>query len=252
MYAGFKLEALKFKNFTSSISTQERRLTKKKEIESRLKEYVVDNTTVNATEIQNDWFPQVKANVFLSHSHADIESVTLLADFLEEKFGLNCFIDSYVWGYFNNLINLLLEGEELTIENVSYVSSNVHMMLSMALNNMIDRCECIIFYNTPNSLSLKGLIQQTTSPWIYNELTVSKIIRKRSKIAHRLLLLENFSTGIIKTAKAVKKKFFYDVNLSHLHNMSVKQFNDWRKAVLNQNIKGITSLDCLYNLYEIS
>ena len=250
MYAGFKLEALKIKNFTPSISTQERRLTKKKEMESRLKEYVVDNTTVNATEIQNDWFPQVKANVFLSHSHADIESVTLLADFLEEKFGLNCFIDSYVWGYFNNLINILFEGEELTIENVSYVSSNVHMMLSMALNNMIDRCECIIFYNTPNSLSLKGLIQQTTSPWIYNELTVSRIIRKRSKIAHRLLL-ENFSTGIIKTAKAVKKKFFYDVSLSHLHNMQVKQFNKWAYYVFQKELNGTDCLDCLYDLYEL-
>ena len=178
MYAGFKLESLKFNSFIPSNVTLSKRQRKKVEIERKLKEYVVDNSIINATEVQNDWFPQINSNVFLSHSHSDIKSVTLLADFLEEKFGLNCFIDSYVWGYFNDLINLLLEGEELTIENVSYVSSNVHMMLSMALNNMIDRCECIIFYNTPNSLSINGLVQQTASPWIYNELTVSKIIRK--------------------------------------------------------------------------
>lgn len=248
MFSGFKLEDIKI-DFTPSLITIYNRMQKKATIEEKLKKYIVGDF-VNATKVQNDWFPQVKANVFLSHSHADIESVTLLADFLEEKFGLNCFIDSYVWGYFNNLINLLLEGEELTIENVSYVSSNVHMMLSMALNNMIDRCECIIFYNTPNSLSLKGLIQQTTSPWIYNELTVSKIIRKRSKIEHRLLL-ENFSTGIIKTAKAVKKKFFYDVTLSHLHNMQVKQFNKWAYYVFQKELNGTDCLDCLYDLYEL-
>lgn len=250
MYAGFKLESLKFNSFIPSNVTQSKRQRKKVEIERKLKEYVVDNSIINATEVQNDWFPQINSNVFLSHSHSDIKSVTLLADFLEEKFGLNCFIDSYVWGYFNDLINLLLEGEELTIENVSYVSSNVHMMLSMALNNMIDRCECIIFYNTPNSLSINGLVQQTASPWIYNELTVSKIIRKRSPDEHRLLL-ENFA-GITKTAEAVKKKFFYDVNLSHLHNMTVSDFNNWFKIVSKQNTKGINSLDCLYDLYRIS
>lgn len=250
MYAGFKLESLKFNDFRPSIKTRLNRQLKKRKIEGKLKEYVVDNAIINATEVQNDWFPQVDSNVFLSHSHSDIKAVTSLADFLEERFGLNCFIDSYAWGYFNDLINLLLEGEELTIENVSYVSSNVHMILSMALNNMIDRCECIIFYNTPNSLSINGLVQQTASPWIYNELTVSKIIRKRSPDEHRLLL-ENFA-GITKTAKAVKKKFFYDVNLSHLHDMTVLKFNNWYNIVSNQNAKGISSLDCLYDLYRIS
>ena len=36
----------------------------------------------------------------------------------------------------------------------NYTTSHVHMMLSTALTEMIDKTECIMFYNTPNSVSL--------------------------------------------------------------------------------------------------
>lgn len=241
MYACFKLEKLLFK-FNASLTTRIFRHKKQTIIKEKLKNYVIDSDTVNATEVQKDWFPEVSADIFISHSHADIKQVTKIADFLYEKLGLICFIDSYAWGYFNDLTNLLLEGESLTLENVSYVSSNVHMMLSMALSNMIDKCECLIFYNTPNSLPINSYFHKTTSPWIYNELVISKIIRRKSKAEHRMLL-ENFS----KTASIVNKKFYYDVDMSHLNNITVKNFKSW----IQYCPKKYNALDKLYKMYNL-
>lgn len=57
------------------------------------------------------------------------------------------------------------------------------MMLSTALNNMIDSTECLFFLNTPNSISLSNEITNeqkfTYSPWLYSELTTASIVEKR-------------------------------------------------------------------------
>ena len=55
------------------------------------------------------------------------------------------------------------------------------MMLSIALSNMIDECESVFLLNTPQSISLEDNInkEQTSSPWIYNELSIANIIRVR-------------------------------------------------------------------------
>ena len=57
--------------------------------------------------MQANWFPQIKADIFISHSHKDKGLALALAGWLEETFGLTAFIDSCVWGYANKLLKMI-------------------------------------------------------------------------------------------------------------------------------------------------
>lgn len=47
--------------------------------------------------MQVSWFPQIKADVFISHSHSDEKLAIIFAGWLYNAFGLTAFIDSCVW-----------------------------------------------------------------------------------------------------------------------------------------------------------
>lgn len=57
--------------------------------------------------MKEDWFPNIEADVFISHSHQDKKIVLALAGWIYEKFKVKCFIDSCVWGYINDLLEKL-------------------------------------------------------------------------------------------------------------------------------------------------
>ena len=119
-----------------------------------------------ATKIMDDWFPQVNAKVFISHSHKDENIAIGLAGWLEDKLGISSFIDSCVWGYAPRLLKKL--DTDLCLKDSGYydydrrniTNGHVNMMLATSLTKMIDQCECIIFLNTPNSISCKGCIEK--------------------------------------------------------------------------------------------
>ena len=71
--------------------------------------FIKDNGTIDGTAIQNEWFNQVNAKVFLSHSHKDIEEVKTFAGWLKVEFGLTSFIDSCFWGYCDDILNQIDE-----------------------------------------------------------------------------------------------------------------------------------------------
>ena len=52
------------------------------------------------------WFPISEYDVFISHSHKDIEIVKNLYSFLREL-GLRPFVDSIAWGYIGHLEEVL-------------------------------------------------------------------------------------------------------------------------------------------------
>lgn len=60
------------------------------------------------------------------------------------------------------------------------------MLLNVALLNMINRCECLFFLNTPNSFNAKQEIKNTTfSPWIYSELSMANSIRQSLPLRYK-------------------------------------------------------------------
>lgn len=201
-------------------------------------ENLFKEATLNGSAIQQSWFPQIKADVFISHSSKDINLALCMAGWLKEALNLEAFIDSTVWGYVDNLrLKMISAGV-----NKDYAASHVHLMLANALTIMIDKTECVIFLNTPNSIKPVRIATKTESPWIYHELSMTSVLRVNKPVRRKLKMF-NESTGKL-TAKSV----YYPVDLSHLAIMDYDEFIQWIKEY-NKTI-GENALDILYKLKE--
>lgn len=97
---GFSRECLDTFYYIGSncISNQKNRIIEK------LSSFVGENGSLDGSKMQENWFPQVEADVFISHSHKDEKLAIALAGWLKDTFGLTAFIDSCVWGYSNDLL----------------------------------------------------------------------------------------------------------------------------------------------------
>ncbi len=165
---------------------------------------------IDGIALREDWFKVFNTDVFISHSHKDLRQVISLAGWLNRKFNLSVFVDSCVWGYCDDLLkqidNAYCKHRATGLYN--YMSRNcstshVHALLSTALIDMMDRSECIIFYNTPNSIPLKNEIanakadgEVTFSPWIFQELSMTEKLRIRFP-DRKTLIKESISTRFV-------------------------------------------------------
>ena len=164
----------------------------KEEVQRCLSEFITEEGIIQGTALKQNWFSVEKADVFISHSHKDINKVKAFAGWLQELFGLTTFIDSCTWGYCDDLLNRIDKkycyNSKTKTYNYSlrnYTTSHVHMMLSTALTETMDRSECVVFFNTPNSIVMKDELASikkdskiTTSPWILYELTMVSEMRR--------------------------------------------------------------------------
>jgi len=157
----------------------------RQKIQSTLDSFALKDGSLDGSKMQEDWFPQIKADVFISHSHKDENLAKCFAGWLKETFDLDSFIDSCVWGYSNNLLRIIddkfCKNENTPTYNYNKrngSTSHVHMMLSTALTMMLDKTECVFFLNTPNSITTDSVISRTYSPWIYHEIAMTKLIKE--------------------------------------------------------------------------
>lgn len=226
------------------------------EVEEKLKGYALKDGMIDASQIEEDWFPNVEANVFISHSHMDQELAIALAGWLYKMFGIKSFIDSCVWGYADKLLKIIdrkhcvnKRKPDGSIDTYDYEKRNqstahVHMILNTALQKMIDKTECLFFLNTPNSLIIEDIVNgsATASPWIYSELTFSRICQKK-KLSEYRPKLEHGSIN-----EHFQLDIKYDVSLSHLENLGD---GDLKKLEKYRNQDPIDALDNLYDMLEI-
>jgi hypothetical protein len=250
MYRGFKLndDFLTYFEFKDQANVQTYKrvgleVTRdfKKIIKESLDKYILSDGRINASELQNDWFPQVDAHIFLSHSHKDEEKALILAGFLKEKIGLKVFIDSCIWGYSEDLLKKindmynLQENGSYHYSNSNWSAQNVYLMLANALNKMIDNTECIFFLNTPNSIynsDVKDQEKRTGSPWIYSEINTTQIVRK--KIPCRIKdMMEGLEKNNEISNEQIKQEWAYSVDLSHLKEISKKNINEWLASLFS-------------------
>jgi hypothetical protein len=204
-----------------------------------------------ASEIVAEWFPQIEADVFLSHSHKDANQIIGFAGWLSENFGLTSFIDSCVWGHSDKLLKMIdneycynKQTKTYFYDNRNRSTSHVYMMLSNALTKMIYDCECVIFANTPYSISVDEYVLSkgsTISPWIYSEIAMTKLVQKRSPQEHRRIIAKSASLEEHKENLVVQ----YDVDLSHLVPMNSLDLDLWERKNYK---KGSDSLDVLYQI----
>lgn len=228
----------------------------KRQIKRGLDSYQDDSGDLLASKITDQWFPDVDADVFLSHSHKDEVLVMQLAGWLKDTFGLVSFIDSCIWGYSDHLLKIIddrycykRDTKTYNYQERNRSTSHVHMMLSTALTKMIHSCECVFFINTPASISTEGYIKSTgvtKSPWIYSEILTTKLIQKRRPDEHRRrrVVKEALETYKEATASVTVK---YDLDVSHLIPINVDDLIAWKE---NNSLQGPTSLDILYALKQ--
>ena len=69
-----------------------------------LKGSVNKDLLLDGTKIINDYFPEIKADIFISHSHKDVKKAKQFANLIHRKTGLKSFIDSEVWQYADSLL----------------------------------------------------------------------------------------------------------------------------------------------------
>lgn len=130
-------------------------------------------------------------DVFISHSHNNVEEAEKLAEYLRER-NYTPFLDNYVWSSADGLLKKIdnkysttTNGKLYVYDKVLFSSSHVHTMLSMAILEMIARCESFIFIESTDSIDYKVLKRsgrRTQSPWLFQEL---QYVRMLSAVTRR-------------------------------------------------------------------
>ena len=222
-------------------------------VRSVLDKYLSKDGYLDASVIEKDWFPDLKAHVFLSHSHRDVDLAIRLAGYLRAKFGIETFIDSAVWGYANELLKHIDEvycvhskkpngGFVYDYELRNLSTAHVHLILQGALAKMINCCEALVFLNTPNSLLVSDICDLTeiASPWIYSELLMANTFPIRDLSYYREQ--KNIRTKDVFAHSDLRIK--YKVNLTDFVNVELE---DFRVAAAKTSIK--TACNILDQLY---
>lgn len=254
MFAGFNLTTTE--NFNMFQKTGEMIFNESRNrIQESLDKFLKSNGSINGIDLQEHWFPQINADIFISHSHKDEKMVKGLAGWLYENFKLKAFIDSCVWGYSLDLQKEIDRefcaiNEDKTLFNYDSVmnsTSHVHMMLSTSLTQMLDKCECVFFLNTPNSLNTEEVINNTKSPWIYHEISITQLIRKRNISHYRAIPIKEGTFE--SSARALDIE--YNIELNHLVDLNTDDLINWSDAYNNYRESKFHPLDILYNYKKV-
>ncbi|MFP6253531.1 TIR domain protein [Helicobacter pylori] len=139
--------------------------------------YSNDNIVLKRNEIKEAFFspfkPQLKnAQVFLSHSHADINKALEVKNYLENQIKRKVFIDSLFWDYKDDVLNKLAK-----YDDISRIEDAFTLILRESLECMIKKCPYFVFLQSKNSVSLnQDLLKITYSAWIYEELKIANTL----------------------------------------------------------------------------
>ncbi len=269
MYKGFNLKYISAykrenqENFEEYYDIGERLARRiKKRIKKSFESFLYDDKEViDGTKLIEEWFPLIKTEVFISHSHKDEELAIFLSGFLYYEYGISCFIDSVLWGYsldllkdLNNKYSKFPDNPHLYDYNKAiYATNHVDMMLSSSLATMIDKSECFILINTPKTVDSYEELDKTESPWIYSEILFSKLLKGKKPERDIELIMESVKNYHSLGAPEPDLKIDYTVDLNHLkkttfttmvnamnksNNIS-RQYRDYKKYM---------ALDELYKL----
>lgn len=269
MYGGFNLCIEEYDNIFGNCYEYERLIrdgkshlnAQKAKYSKDLKEYVTKDI-IDGTRVQDEWFPQIEADIFISHSHKDEDLACALAGWIYETFSLKCFLDSNVWGYSGELLEIMNDklsnkkragegGYLYDYQSCNQVSQHVNMMLSIALQKMIDKTEAVILLNTENSMRVctDDHMEKTYSPWIYSEIACTQIVRKKPLLAYRDYKPKTHRENVLLESMrfVMHLAISYTVSLDHLIYLDTDDLQKWKKRYLQGNY--MYALDALYEFW---
>lgn len=191
----------------------------RKIIDTNIDSFINNNNRLDAKDMMDNWFPINDYDIFISHSHKDLKYALTVYNNLKDK-GYKPFIDSICWGYSNDLLKRIddiycydKKTKTYNYNERNITTSHVHVMLMSSLERIIASCSMVVFVNAKNALSYDGANEALTeSPWIYNELLLSKLLITRDKI--------------IKAGVDVQEslKIEYPAEIKHLKEMKYEKF----------------------------
>ena len=251
MYRAFNV-ALESNKYLGYVNTRQYENDKSISLQ-KLQKIINSRDIIQAWEIKKLLLPSKRYDIFISHSHKDLELAKGFANYLYLFFNVTCFIDSLYWGNIDELQNELNE-LHLTYDGVtkkSYydyektlqVAKHADMILASALTEMIDNCECVFFFNTDSSV-IRGTEaiskNETYSPWIYHEVFTTTIIQKKQR--------SKFNESYQFRDNAIKQipDISYGLDLSGMTVLREEDILEWGTKI-NSN-KDKHPLDVLYNL----
>lgn len=257
MYRGFDLELNLDQQSIANFYQDGKGLYKDHclELKEKLFEFLSEDNKLNGTEIRDSWFPQIAADIFISHSHKDVKQAISLAGWLKVEFGLRAFVDSCVWEHADFLQRRIdnayckKENGNYDYDKRNYTTSHIHMMLSSALSLMIDRTECIFFLNTPNSVNIVSDLETTESPWLFSEIVATQYMRinEPQRIKDINEGFDDFN-GPDDIRKAKNFSIIHNIDLGHLHKIDIESLRSWKRIYEFRQPK-YYSLDVLYKMY---
>jgi hypothetical protein len=235
MFSGFKLDLKNIELGDRDFAVGEELYKKgKQRVHQKLTQFISPNGTIDGSALQQHWFPDVEADVFISHSHRDRKLAISLAGWLFDNMGIISFIDSCIWGYAPELLkeiddrhcwNKAKQTYSYELRNLS--TSHVHMMLSTALTMMIDKSESLFFLDTPNSVETSEIMTNTYSPWLYSELAMSRVVRIKNLSEYRYERQKGFSS--ISGDLNESLEIAYRIDLDHLKTINANDLAKWNE-----------------------
>ena len=206
---------------------------------------------IDGEQLSRVWFPIDRYDIFLSYSHNDEDLAMLLVGFLENIFNLKVFMDALVWNSADELLKVIdnkycwqKDKKHYDYRKRNFSTSHVHSMLSTAIAKAIDHSEAIFFLNTSNSTyKLKDFFttEHTLSPWIYQEILFSSLIKIRDWKEHRDQ--ELFEHAAFQHDLSV----FYNIPLDHFETINYYDLVNWNHAWAEKITKKKSSYGGLFD-----
>lgn len=230
-------------NYTVPIKEEDRHTRSQKNIRNTLENVINPwNGFIDGDKLKKAIFPinskgeSLYFDVFISHSHNDLESAKLLAAYLRNKLGMFPFIDNYVWGSADRLLktidNKYCRNNQggYNYEKRNFSTSHVHTMLSMAIMEMISKCRHFIFIESNESINYNALQdsgEKTQSPWLYQELQFANMLsvaidrQINGRIIEKSFSATNLQIEYTANTKEFTRLTAYDLRRKVLYNQSL-------------------------------